>query len=247
MIEIDVTEYTKEDEKIIDSFYQKNRLCELIFNSEKKMIEKVRKKLLQISDEYINFLGIDFFVHDIVLTGSLANYNWSNYSDFDLHLIVDFEKQKYSVDILKEFFDAKEKAWKSKHKIKIKNFDVEIYVQDIDEEFTSTGIYSLLKNKWIIEPSKKKISIDDKKILDKSDDFAKKIDSLEKKSKTENVSDELKTLYDKIKKFRKSGLSKDGEYSFENLTFKVLRRNGYIKKLLDLKTIVFDKNLSIEQ
>ena len=51
----------------------------------------------------------------------------------------------------------------------------------------------------------------------------------------------------KLKSFRQSGLDVGGEYSYENLTFKLLRRNGYIHKLLDLKTKLTDKKLSVTQ
>jgi hypothetical protein len=61
------------------------------------------------------------------------------------------------------------------------------------------------------------------------------------------VSTEIDVLKDKLKKFRQSGLEKGGEYSYENLTFKLLRRNGYIEKILTLKTDMIDKKLSITQ
>ena len=38
-----------------------------------------------------------------------------------------------------------------------------------------------------------------------------------------------------------------GEFSYENLAFKLLRRNGYIGKLLDVQTQSADKKLSIAQ
>lgn len=243
----DVKEFTKNDENIVKSFYPKDTLSNIFFDENKKMHQAIKDKLLEIADTYVDFIGVDFFIHDIVLTGSLANYNWSKYSDVDLHIIVDFENQKHSADIMKEFFDAKEKAWKTKHNIKIKNFDVELYVQDTNEDATSTGVYSLLKNKWIIEPKNISVNINDKKILSKSDDYAIKINKLIAKSKKQDITDELNDLYKKIKKFRKCGLDSGGEYSFENLTFKLLRRNGYMKKLLDLKTKVIDKKLSITQ
>ena len=41
-------------------------------------------------------------------------------------------------------------------------------------------------------------------------------------------------------------LEKDGEFSYENLVFKFLRRNGYIDKLFNFKNKLMDKNLSIE-
>ncbi len=85
-------------------------------------------------------------------------------------------------------------------------------------------------------------------ILKKSEDFEDKIDDIELRfKKGDNVSDEIKSLKLKLKKFRQSGLDTGGEFSYENLAFKLLRRNGYIGKLLDIQTKTTDNKLSIEQ
>ena len=136
--------------------------------------------------------------------------------------------------------------WNEQNDIKIKGFDVEIYVQDIDEEHSSTGVYSILNNEWIVEPSLKKENIDTNQILNKGEYFAKKIDTLINDFNSgEDVTKQILDLRDKLKKFRKSGLTSGGEYSYENLTFKLLRRNGYIEKLMDLKKDVSNKKLSL--
>jgi len=244
------------DEKIVKSFKTKDTLCSLIFHRPTlKMREDVRKRLLQISDDFIDSLGVEFFIHDIVLTGSLANYNWSEYSDVDLHVLIDLDEldkdnKKDSIalhSIMKEFFDAKKNVWNEKHNIKIKGLDVELYVQDVNEPHISSGVYSVLNDDWIIQPKKETPNIDDRKILDKGEEFAKKIDGLVNSDEKENVLLKIEDLRKKIKKFRQSGLESGGEYSYENLTFKLLRRNGYIKKLLDLKNTITDKKLSITQ
>lgn len=242
----ELEEYTKEDENIIKSFDVKDKLSEAFFDKNQKMHEDVRKKLLDISNNFIEFLGIEFFIHDIILTGSLSNYMWSNYSDVDLHILVDFENNKYGLDILKEFFAAKKSSWNNTHNIKINNFEVEIYVQDVDEKHTASGIYSILKNKWINKPKKVKPNINDKKILDKADDIFLQYKNLLKLSKHKDVSIKVDNLLKKLSKFRKSGLSKNGEFSYENLTFKLLRRNGTIEKLINLKNESIDKKLSLK-
>ena len=58
--------------------------------------------------------------------------------------------------------------------------------------------------------------------------------------------DVLKTLKDKLKKYRQSGLEKEGELSYENLVFKFLRRSGHIGDLFDALNKRLDKELSIE-
>jgi hypothetical protein len=185
----------------------------------------------------------------------LSNYNWSEYSDVDLHIIIDFdeivegESDSESLKIIfKNFFDAKERIFKEKYNLKIKGYDVEIYVQDINQEHVSSGVYSVLNNKWLISPEKTNPKIDDSKILEKGEEYGKKIDGLISKFESnEDVETETSNLYKKIKSFRQSGLENGGEYSYENLTFKLLRRNGYIKKLIELKNKVIGNKLSIAQ
>lgn len=243
------------DQRIIQSFKPKDHLSDKIWDNESTLNPKIRKKLLEISDAFIEYIGVEFFVHDIIFTGSLSNYNWSEFSDIDLHILIDmdeFDSKKNTDSIsfhnmMKEFFDSKKNLWNEKHNIKIKGYDVELYVQDVNEEHTSSGVYSILNNKWLVKPESTKESIDEKQIIKKGEEYAKQIDKLIKDSKNKNITKQVDDLRDKIKKFRKSGLETGGEYSYENLTFKLLRRNGYIEKLLNLKTSLTDKKLSLKE
>lgn len=239
------------DKKIVKSFKTKDSLSGVIFDksgSDFFMRNEIKKRLIEIADDFIEFLGIEFFIHDIILTGSLANYNWSSFSDVDLHILIDFKETDYKLDILKEFFDSKKNLWNKNHNIKIKNYDVELYVQDVDEKHLSSGVYSVLHDKWLVTPEKSNPKIDDRKIIEKGEEYSKQIDELISKNEDgEDVDTEIDDLKDKIKRFRQSGLDDGGEYSYENLTFKLLRRNGYIEKLINLKSEVADKKLSITQ
>lgn len=244
------------DKEIVKSFGSKDMLPDTIFSSENgnyKLKDDIRKKLLEITDEFLDFVGIDFFVFDVVLTGSLANFNWSKYSDVDLHILIDFDEfnsGKVSFEaymtIVKEFFDLKKQLWNNSTDITIKNYEVELYVQDVDEKHLSSGVYSILNNEWVIEPEKSSPNIDDRKILEKGEEYAKMIDDLSSESEVGNINQsQVDDLKSKIKKFRQCGLEKGGEYSYENLTFKLLRRNGYIEKLMNIKTSVRNKKLSL--
>jgi predicted nucleotidyltransferase len=244
--------------KILDSFSVKETLNPKIWEnpddaSKSVMKPKVRKALMKIAEKFVEFLGEDIFVDNIHLTGSLSNYNWSEFSDVDLHVLIDMSEidgnngSPILQTIVKEFFDAKKNVWNEKHDIKIKGFDVEVYVQDVEEPHISSGVYSILHDKWEIEPKKETPNIDDRKILEKGEDFAKKIDQLVDLGLNSEVLPKIESLRKKLKQFRQSGLETGGEYSYENLTFKLLRRNGYIEKLLKLKTDITDKNLSITQ
>jgi hypothetical protein len=243
------------DEKIVKTFYVKDTLSLDIFDEygeshslEKKykMKDSVRDRLLLITDKFIEFLGVEFFIYDVILTGSLANYNWSEYSDVDLHVLIDFDESEHNNELLKEFFMAKKGIWNDLHDITIKGFEVELYVQDVKEKHIASGVYSVLNDKWLVEPKREKQFIDDRGILEKGEEYAKIIDTLKEKSDAGiDVVSEIEDVKKKLKRFRQSGLDKGGEFSYENLTFKLLRRNGYIKKLIDLKKDATDDNLSV--
>ena len=58
--------------------------------SKDKLNTVVSEKLMQIATKFfedLNLKGIN--IDDITFTGSLANYNWTKYSDVDLHILVD--------------------------------------------------------------------------------------------------------------------------------------------------------------
>lgn len=254
----ELIEDMKKNKEIVKSFIPKDTLSNDIFDKKENTFvlkEVIREKLLEITNEFLDFLGIDFFIYDIQFTGSLANYNWSSYSDLDIHIMVDLsefsngkEDERTYNEIVREFFELKKKSWATSNDIKIKGFEVEFYVQDIDEEGVSSGVYSILNNEWVVEPKQTEPFIDERKILKKTEEYATSIDDLQKRAEEgEDVIKPVNNLKDKLKKFRQSGLERGGEYSYENLTFKLLRRNGYIEKLFKIKTYVRSRKLSLPQ
>jgi hypothetical protein len=237
-------------EKIIKSFKLKNSLNPKIWDNpkkpkESKMVPKVKDGLLKISEKFIEYLGDDFFVNDVVLTGSLCNFNWSQYSDFDLHVIIDFEQFDDDSEVYKELFDSKKKIFNEKHDIRIFKYDVELYAQDLSAPYFSSGTYSLMNDEWIRVPNKELIELDKSKIISKANQWIDKIESAISNSE-KNGTESLEKLKEKLKKYRQSGLESDGELSYENIVFKFLRRSGHIEKLFDSLNKNLDSKLSIE-
>jgi len=238
-------------EKILHSFSIKDTLNPKVWENPEDpkkatMISKVRKALMRIAEEFVDDLGDDVFVEDIYLMGSLANFNWSEYSDFDLHVIIDFERYEDQEDLYKELFDLKKKLFNDKHNIRIFGYDVELYAQGASDEAHSDGVYSVMNNEWIHRPTKLNHKLDMSVLKTKIKCWTDKIDDAIEDAKSESNSDKLKILKDKLKDYRQSGLNKEGEFSYENLVFKFLRRSGHIGKLFDEKTKIKDKELSIE-
>ena len=115
-----------------------------------------------IAQDFFDKLGLDGAdLEDITFTGSLANFNYTNFSDIDLHLLVDFSKIDENIELVREYFSAKTSNWNKKHNIKVFGHEVEIYVQDLNEDHHSTGVFSLMNNEWIAQPNRIEPEIDE--------------------------------------------------------------------------------------
>jgi hypothetical protein len=248
---------------ILQSFNQKKSLNPDIWTLDKnknyRLRREVRDKLLLSADDFLNFVDLDNLdcdmdtqqcdIGDITITGSICNYNWSQYSDIDLHILIDFELIDENVGLVKNILNAKKNLWNASHDIQVKGYEVEVYAQDVDEVHHSSGVYSVLFDKWLVSPKKNSVDIDINKVLEKSEGWMEIIDSLQHQAyqkSPQEILDLVEKIKTKLKKFRATGLEKGGEYSYENLAFKFLRRSGYIKKLFDLKNKVLDLSLSLD-
>jgi hypothetical protein len=210
-----------------------------------KLHKEVDTGLKAIADNFITFLQLPKdLVKDILFTGSNANYNYHAGSDIDIHIEID--DSAISCLDSKNYFIAKKTLWNEQHDIKVYGYDVELYAEKSEEHpVTNAGVYSLMKNKWLKEPIKVSIdNIDTKAINTKANDLKERIDSCIA-SKTNNMKS-LDKLKETIRVMRATGISTSGEYSVENLAFKVLRDDGYLQKLSDYVNNVEDNNLSIK-
>jgi len=213
------------------------------------MKSKVRNALMKIADEFISGLDDKIEVVDVVLTGSLANFNWSKFSDFDLHVIIDYGVYGKQKDLYQELFQLKKQLFNQKHDISIFGYEVELYPQDEKESHFSTGTYSIMTDEWINIPTKEKFTIDKSILKTKVDSWRDKIENLVSSIRSEGIKkneDKIDNLKKKIKEYRQSGLEEVGELSYENLVFKYLRRSGLMEKLYNTVNKQLDKELSLE-
>jgi hypothetical protein len=242
-------------EKIINSFYLQDELNPDIWDSPEdaksaNLKKEIRERLLKVAQIFIDYLDKDFFVHDIIFIGSLVGYNWSEFSDFDIHVVYDSSEFEGEVELHKELFRLKKTVFNAAHDIRIKGFETELYVQDINEPEESAGSYSILNNEWIRIPEKNSFKIDKKILKQKSQQWMDIIDGVLENAEDEDLESAIslvKKYREKLRKYRTCGLKKEGEFSYENLVFKFLRRNGYINKLENFKNEIVDKKLSLEQ
>lgn len=197
-----------------------------LFNLEDSTLkEDVRERLIEIADKFINNLKentIPVKVVDYWLVGSSAAYNYGEFSDIDLHIIVNTDIVEDS-NILKLLYDYVRSNFNKNYNILVKGQEVEIYLEDINTTSVSNGIYSLKKNKWIKMPSKEDPTTYD---VESTEEY-KKWKLIYKNLKDTEIEDFINNLY----LLRKESLSKDGEYGLGNLIFKQFRNEGILDDL----------------
>ena len=202
---------------------------------------EVRQRLLQIATIFIDYLDIpNFDALDIVLTGSIANYNYTRFSDFDLHVVTRYSDLRCD-DLAEAFYRAKKEVWNNQHDIMIRGNEVELYVEDVEQPPVSGGVYSVVNDRWIKRPSYNPPRIDDRAVNDKANDLIQRIT----KAIASDDTADIERLRTKIRNMRRSGLDTAGEFGVENLAFKIVRNLGYLDKLSTAYTQQQDRDLSL--
>ena len=241
-------------EKIINSFYLQDTFNPDLWDNANdpkkvKLKSEIRDRLLKVAKLFIDYLDTDLFVQDIIFVGSLVGYNWSEFSDFDIHVLIDLDESE-NRKMTEELFRLKKTVFNAAHDIRIKGYETELFVQDANEENSIVGVYSLLNDEWIRKPEKETFEVDKKKLMTKVNQWMDIIDGVLENAEDEDLEDAIKLVKkyrEKLRKYRTCGLQKEGEFSYENLVFKFLRRNGYISKLENFKNEFVDKKLSLQQ
>jgi len=206
---------------------------------------EVREKLMQIGVKWADFAKIpSTAVKDVILVGGNANYNYTRFSDLDLHLVVDKSQIADCPELLDDYLRDKKKLWALVHDIKIYSHPVELYAQDENDPLPANqGVYSLTQNKWLRAPNKVKVDLADPLLLRKVRDMMAKIDDLIESEADD--ADVLRKLQKRIRDMRASAIQQGGEFALENLVFKELRNRGYLDKLSNHIRHLEDTKLSL--
>jgi predicted nucleotidyltransferase len=225
----------------------RDELNDELWTPENELKPEVRQALIDIANSYFKSIELgELKVKDVYFTGSLANYGWTESSDIDLHIIVDYGELK-DIGFLEDYLYLKKKNWLDKHDIKIFGFEVEPFAKDEEAKHDYKAIYSVLNNKWVVEPRKDKPSIDLETVREKSASIMDDVDRILDIKDESELSKEAEKLQEKLGGLRNVGLTKEGEYSNENLIYKTLRKAGYLDKLSDAANSSIDSQLSLNE
>ena len=231
-----------------------NELNQKLFD-DNRLKPEVREKAEEIINEFLKILAEDevkLIVRDVILTGSNASYNYTKDSDIDLHIIAETKSFEEAADVYAKLYRAYGRIFGNKFEISFYGIPVEIYVETEANPVVSNGIYSVMFNKWVKEPSAIAIPEIDQKAIDKAAepwiDEAKALI----KEVDDNVADGEEKIDDyitRIYELRQKGIysAAGNEYSTENLIFKEVRNAGLLDKLKKLKNVLISKKLSLEE
>ena len=228
-----------------------NKLNSKLWDKDELLKPEVRIAILKISKKYINSIDKDIKFKDIVLTGSIANYNYNEQSDLDIHIVVDYKNIGDDENLLLKYFKGIKDDWSNKYKLTIYGYPVEIFIQNERTPIESAAVYSVLNNKWIQKPENNKPNFNIKEIKNIAAKFINKFDDLQKYFKVNKDYDkalsDIETIKKEISDMRKVGLDKEGEFSTENLSFKLLRNLGTLDKINTFKEKLINKQLTLKE
>lgn len=208
----------------------------------KQLRPEIRTALLKIANTFFTDIELNLHIRDVLFLGSSANYNWTPTSDCDLHILVDFNELPMAPEQAKLLTKTLAKKWNEEHDISIKGHNVEVYIQDVQEENRATGVYSLIQNKWVKEAMPQNIVLNKNLIQSKYTTWVNRINS----AIASNDAAKLKKTMSDLTKMRDAGLQAAGEFSTENLVFKILRQRDVIGKLKTAVQNLKNKQLSVK-
>ena len=231
----------KINEFLSAGFDLKQELNPLLWAENKEIRPEIRQKLLEIALHFKKFVDVEFPIIDVVITGGMTGKYYTEHSDLDLHLVTDYSKISCDQE-LEELFDTKRKLYKNEYDIRIKGIPVELYVEDRLRPAVG-GSFSIIKNRWISDPTEPRGEIDQASIEKNSHKFFELINRI---LASDDISD-LKTVKNLIWTYRQQGLQRHGEFGIENLTFKTLRNSGILSSLLDRIKKLEQQDLGLDQ
>lgn len=238
-----VFEAIRELDILDESIERHETLNSKLFDENNQLKEDVREALLNVKDEFLKDLSenkVPLRVIDIWLVGSNASFNYTDKSDIDLHIIANLDDVCEDTCLLQILYNYVKASFNRRHDISIKGLPVEVYIQDVNSNSVSNGIYSLQEDEWIKFPEQLPEYETDTTKLVGLQDLLRIYNTLDRT----NI-EQIKSLIDYAYIIRQKGLV-EGEFSDGNLSFKEFRNLGYLDELKDLVAELRSKELSLE-
>ena len=205
------------------------------------LLPEVREKIMNIVTEFESYIEVPIEICDVQLVGSNCSYNYTDKSDLDVHIIANFNMVDLDHEVMQSIYNVEKSSFNKDYNIKIKGIDVEIYVEDINSNTVSNGIYSVCDNVWVKEPKPIK-SITKHNTEKEFEKWKAKIQQVLSEGDRQEIANAINALY----LMRKNSIAVDGEYGKGNQLFKDIRSAGLLDKLKQQLNKSVSRDLSLE-
>lgn len=237
-------DWERQLDTIVDELMVIHEQLHPLFWSDEQLNPQVRESVLKWAQKQFKQLkrvipGIQLV--DVQFIGSMANYNYTSYSDLDFHLIVDLSKITYPKKLANFHLILLNQLWtKDYEKINLHfyHYPVQIlaFTEQTEYRQEDTPIYSLLSNSWLNKPKHSKLTFSKETLIEAVKNQHMKFLHLSKTYENQpNKSNcsAIGNFYYALKKLRVDALhvNPEGQYSLENIQFKALRNLGDIEQM----------------
>lgn len=230
---------------LIEAIELHDTLNPKFWKSDMQLKPDVRQKVLEIVDEFKenvkDMTDIELNPLDIYIVGSNASYNYTDKSDLDVHIVINFDTIDDNTGLVQSLMNFQKSEFNNGYDITIYDTDVELYVEDINSSTMSNGIFSVMQDQWIKKPEPIEVP-EIEGLEDAVDEWKDKINAALDSKDPKEISKTIDDLYI----LRKNSLLSGGEFSEGNQIFKDVRNLGLLGDLRELYAKLRSKELSLE-
>lgn len=219
-----------------------DKLNPAIWNSDNTLKEGVKEAIEKIVDQFVEDLPVPMEIVDIIIVGSNASFNYTQYSDIDIHIVANNEVLPYDSKMLTLLYNAAKNKFNREYSMTIKGLPVEISIEDINTSCCSNGVYSVSNSEWVKFPKPINATMYDMTTTEAYRKLCAKIENILSNPTSSDIREMINHLYI----IRKNSIMIDGEYGKGNLLFKEIRNNGMLQKLKDELYNILSKELTLE-
>ena len=212
-----------------------------LWDKNQNLLPEVDDRLHKIVNKFQSECMLPLDIVDVHLVGSNASFNYTSHSDLDVHIVVNFSLVDCDKEILMTAYNLQKSKFNAEYDISIRGIEIELYIEDIESNTMSNGIYSLYEKRWIKKPQP--IQVPDIDVSSQVNQLADKCERILDGDDGIAITKFINMLY----MMRKNGLATDGEFAVGNLLFKELRNMGYLDALKDKLKEIQSEELTLEQ
>lgn len=202
---------------------------------------EIKDRVLEIVEEFKQYTEVPLSIVDIHILGSMASYNYTKYSDLDVHIVVNYDLMDASKEILQTMYNLAKTDFNKEYDITCHGYNVELYVEDVKSVTISNGIYSLYTDKWIKYPDR----LDQVPNVDLEPELTYMKSHIYSAMNMRDLTD-IEDMINSLYCIRRLSLATDGEFGKGNLIFKEIRNEGLLDDLKAMRTELKSKQLSLE-